>query len=347
MSRLLEQQPASEGGISGRSPLARLTGVQILGVGAYAPEIVVRNEDLIDLGFDPEWIVQRTGIHERRRVAVGGATSDLAYDAAVKCLKAAKCDPREIDLILVATTTPDTPMPSTACHLQRRLGATAPAMDVQAACAGFMYGLVTGMQFVKSGCSRRVLVVGADVMSRIVSPQDRKTYPLFGDGAGAVLLAPGRDNQGMLAYTLGAEGAGVELLYTPAGGSREPLSLEAIGTHRQYMNMDGRAVFKWAVRVIVDAIGDVLHHARLAPRDLDLLVLHQANIRIINAAVESLGVDRDKVVVNLDRYGNTSAGSIPLALAEAQQQGRIRRGDRVLLCGFGAGLAWGAAIFQW
>jgi 3-oxoacyl-[acyl-carrier-protein] synthase-3 len=327
--------------------MATLTGVQILGIGAHAPDDVVRNEDLIEFGYDPEWIVQRTGIRERRRAAPDLATSDLAYEAATKCLKASKTDPRDVDLILVATTTPDTIMPSTACHVQRRLGVNAPAMDVQAACAGFVYALVTGMQFVKSGCSRRVLVVGADLMSRIVTAEDKKTYPLFGDGAGAVLLGPGLDHQGMLAYTLGAEGAGVDLLYTPAGGTREPLSVEGILANRHYVQMDGRAVFKWAVRVIVDAIVDVLHHARLAPKDLDLLVLHQANIRIIDAAVEALGIERNKVVVNLDRYGNTSAGSIPLALAEAQQQGRLRRGDRVLLCGFGAGLAWGAAIVQW
>ncbi len=332
---------------SGRSPLATLTGVQVLGIGAYAPEEVVRNEDLVPLGYDPDWIIQRTGIRERRRASPAQATSDLAYEAAVRCLKAARTDPSEIDLILLATTTPDTPMPSTACHLQRRLRVNAPAMDLQAACAGFAYGLVTGMQFVKTGCSRRVLVVGADVMSRIVSPADKKTYPLVGDGAGAVLLGPGRDDQGMLAYTLGAEGSGVDLLYTPAGGSREPVSVENLEAHRQYLYMDGRAVFKWAVRVIVDAIADVLYHAQLTPDEIDLVVLHQANVRIIDAAVDSLGIDREKVVVNLDRYGNTSAGSIPLALAEAHQQGRVHRGDRVLLCGFGAGLAWGSAIVQW
>jgi 3-oxoacyl-[acyl-carrier-protein] synthase-3 len=220
-------------------------------------------------------------------------------------------------------------------------------MDLQAACAGFVYALVTGMQFVKTGCSRRVLVVGADIMSRIVSPTDRKTYPLFGDGAGAVLLGPGRDDQGLLSYTLGAEGQGAGLLYTPAGGSREPFSTESLTAQRQFISMDGRAVFKWAVRVIADAIADVLYHARLAPNEIDLLVLHQANVRIIDAAVDMLGIDRSKVVVNLDRFGNTSAGSIPLALAEAHHQGRLRRGDRVLLCGFGAGLAWGAAIVRW
>jgi 3-oxoacyl-[acyl-carrier-protein] synthase-3 len=344
---LLFAQALAERRPSGRSPLATLTGVQVLAVGAHAPEEIVRNEDLAEFGYDPEWIVQRTGIRQRRRAAPGVATSDLAYEAAVRCLEAAKVEPREIDLILVATTTPDTTMPSTACHLQRRLGASAPAMDLQAACAGFMYALVTGMQFVKSGCSRRVLVVGADVMTRIVSAADRKTYPLFGDGAGAVLLGPGRDEQGLVAYTLGAEGEGADLLITPAGGSREPLTPESLAANRHYLSMDGRAVFKWAVRVIIDSIADVLCHAQLTPAEIDLLVLHQANVRIIDAAVEALGISRDKVVVNLDRYGNTSAASIPLALAEAQEEGRVRRGDRVLLCGFGAGLAWGAAVVEW
>lgn len=319
----------------------------MLAIGAFAPEDVVRNEDLVEFGYDPDWIVQRTGIRERRRATADMATSDLAYEAAVRCLKAAKTDPRDVDLIVLATTTPDSPMPSTACHLQRRLGVNAPAMDLQAACAGFVYALVTGMQFVKTGCCRRVLVVGADIMSRLVSATDKKTYPLFGDGAGAVLLGRGGQNQGLLSYTLGAEGEGAGLLYTPAGGTREPISTEAIAASRQFMYMDGRAVFKWAVRVIVDAIVDVLHHAELTPDDVDLLVLHQANIRIIDAAVDALGIDREKVVVNLDRYGNTSAGSIPLALCEAQQEGRLQRGDRVLLCGFGAGLAWGAAVVQW
>jgi 3-oxoacyl-[acyl-carrier-protein] synthase-3 len=319
----------------------------VLSVGAYAPEQIVRNEDLAEFGYDPEWILQRTGIRQRRRAAPGVATSDLAYEAAMSCLAAAGTDPRELDLILVATTTPDTVMPSTACHLQRRLGAVAPAMDLQAACAGFMYALVTGMQFIKSGCSRRVLVVGADIMSRIVSAADRKTYPLFGDGAGAVLLGPGRDDQGLLAYTLGAEGEGGDLLITRAGGSREPLTAESLAANRHCLAMDGRAVFKWAVRVIIDSIADVLYHAQVTPEEIDLLVLHQANVRIIDAAVEALGISRDKVVVNLDRYGNTSAASIPLALAEAQQEGRLHRGDRVLLCGFGAGLAWGAAVVEW
>lgn len=340
-------EPQYAAAVTPRSRLATLTGVQVLGVGAYAPATVVPNSELAALGYDEDWIVQRTGIHERRRAAEHEATSDLAYHAARRCLDEAGATVDDIDLIIVGTMTPDNPTPSTACHLQRRLGARAAAFDINAACAGFMFALVTGMQFVRTGCNRRVLVVGADLMSRIVSPADRKTFPLFGDAAGAVLLGVGDRDQGLLAYTLGADGAGADLLHVPGGGSREPLSPERLAANRQYIQMDGRPVFKWAVRLISDTILDVLATASLTPADLDLVVLHQANKRIIDVAVQDLGIAPEKVVLNLDRYGNTSAGSIPLALEEAYLQGRIRRGDHVLLCGFGAGLAWGTAVLRW
>jgi 3-oxoacyl-[acyl-carrier-protein] synthase-3 len=253
-----------------------------------------------------------------------------------------------VDLILVATSTPDTWMPSTACHLQRRLGATAaPAMDINAACAGFMYALVTGAQFVKSGSSRRALVIGADLMTRFTDPADKKTFPLFGDAAGAVLLGVGDSGQGLLSYTLGADGNGSDLLIVPGGGSRQPLSNCVLAANQHFLQMDGRAVFKWAVRLLSETTHDVLRHAGLTADDVDLVVFHQANIRIINAVADELRIARDKVVVNLDRYGNTSAASIPLALDEAHLEGRVRRGDDVLLCGFGAGLAWGAALLKW
>lgn len=340
-------QTALEVNEAPRGRMATLTGVQILGLGAYAPTTVVPNSELAALGYDEEWIVQRTGIRQRRRAADHEATSDLAYHAARRCLDQAGVSPSDVDLIIVGTMTPDTLTPSTACHLQRRLGATAAAFDINAACAGFMFAMVTGMQFVRTGCNRRVLVVGADLMSRIVNPQDRKTFPLFGDGAGAVLLGAGDRDQGLLAYTLGADGSGAELLQVPGGGSREPLSSERIAAQRQFIQMQGRPVFKWAVRLVADTILDVLRTAGLTPADLDLVVLHQANKRIIDMAVQDLGLDPDKVVINLDRYGNTSAGSIPLALEEAHSQGRIRRGDHVLLSGFGAGLAWGTAVLRW
>lgn len=328
-------------------PFGKLTGVQVLGVGSFAPDVVVRNEDLAEHGYDAEWIIQRTGIRERRRAPAEMSTSDMAFEASLKCLEQANLDASQIDLILVATCTPDTLMPSTACHLQRRLGCSAPAMDLNAACSGFMYAMVTGMQFIKTGTYKHVLVVGADLMSRVVNPKDEKTFPLFGDGAGAVILGSSEGDQGFHSFTLCADGEGTDLLCMPAGGTREPVTIEAIEAGRQYMHMDGRSVFKWAVRTIADTILDLLREASLAPADIDLFVLHQANIRIIDAAADSLDVDRDRVFVNLDRYGNTSAASIPLVLDEAHEQGRIQRGDNILVCGFGAGLTWGAGVLKW
>jgi len=327
--------------------IARLTGVQVLACGVYAPPQVVTNADLAPQGYDADWIVQRTGILARRRADDLIAASDLAYEAATRCLAAASVSSSDVDLIVLATMTPDSPIPSTACQLQRRLGCSAAAMDVGAACAGFMYALVTGMQFIKTGTARRVLVVGTDVMTRTVNPNDRKTFPLFGDGAGAVLLGAGTEQQGLLAYSLGADGRGTELLSIPGGGSREPLTAEKLAAGRQYLQMDGRAVFKWAVNLLADSIREVVAAAGIAMNDLSLVILHQANRRILDAAAENLGIAPEKLVINLDRYGNTSAGSIPLALGEVLSAARLRRGDQLLLSGFGAGLAWGTAVLRW
>ncbi len=335
-------------GYSARGRMGRLLGVQIAATGSFVPSTVVTNEDLASLGCDSDWIVRRTGILQRRKVADDQATSDLAYAAALNCLQAAGVRADEVDLIIVATMTPDFPTPSTACLLQRRLGALAPAMDVNAACAGFMYGLVTGAQFVATGNAQRVLVVGADVMSYTIDPDDKKTYPLFGDAAGAALLVPDSHQQaGLLAYQLGSEGCGGKMLCIPAGGSRTALSPEAWAAGQQFLQMDGRGVFKWAVRVFAESAQDVLAAADVSPQQLKLVILHQANQRIIDSAVSDLGVDSDKVFVNLDKYGNTSGASIPLALDESVAAGRIERGDYVLLCGFGAGLAWGTTLLQW
>lgn len=316
-------------------------------MGSYVPEPVVTNEALRHLGHDPDWILRRTGIRERRHAPPEQATSDLAWEAARRCLEMAQVAPAELDLILVATVTPDTQMPSTACHLQRMLGATAPALDLSAACAGFMYGLATGAQFVATGQSQRVLLVGADIMSRVVNPRDANTYPLFGDGAGAALLTAGSSEQGLVRYALGADGGGGELLVVPGGGTRQPFSQAVLDRHDYYLCMEGRAVFKWAVRLLTEAVRTTLAAAQLDPRQLAAVVLHQANNRILTAAVEHLEIDPAKVLINLDRYGNTSAASIPLALDEALQAGRIQRGDYVLLCGFGAGLTWGSALVRW
>jgi 3-oxoacyl-[acyl-carrier-protein] synthase-3 len=330
-----------------RHNISRLTGVQVLGTGSFAPPHVVTNEELAPLGYDTEWIVQRTGIRERRRAADDVSASDLAYEAAIRCLEQAQVQADELDLIVVATLTGDSPIPSTACQLQRRIGGRAAAFDVGAACSGFMYALVTGMQFVKTGSARRVLVVGTEVMSRIINPADTKTYPLFGDGAGAVLLGAGSEEQGLLAYTLGADGSGADLLQIPGGGSREPLTPERLAAGRQYIQMEGRTVFKWAVNLLADSVRQVLASAGITIDDVSLLVLHQANRRIVDLAAEHLGIAPEKVVVNLDRYGNTSAASIPLALDEVHRAGRVLRGDHVLLSGFGSGLAWGTALLRW
>jgi len=332
--------------------MGQAPGVRVLGTGSYVPQQIVTNEDLAALGCDSEWIVRRTGIQQRRKAAEGEATSDMAYRAAQSAIAAAGIEVEAIDLIIVATMTSDFPTPSAACELQRRLGAAAAAMDVNAACAGFMYAAVTAAQFIRAGNCRNALVVGADVMSRTIDPDDKKTYPLFGDGAGAAILTAdtGEDEStrsGILSYQLGSEGCGGEMLCIPAGGSRNPLTAENIAAGQQYLRMDGRGVFKWAVRIFEESTQDVLEKAGVAADRLGLVILHQANQRIIDAAVSQLHVPAERVFVNLDRYGNTSAASIPLALDEAVRGGKVRRGDLVLLCGFGAGLAWGTALWRW
>jgi 3-oxoacyl-[acyl-carrier-protein] synthase-3 len=331
-----------------RAPLRSLTGIQIVATGSYVPECVVTNEELhARFGFDPSWIVQRTGIRERRHAPPEMATSDLAVRASRQCLERAGAKPADVDLVLVGTFTPDMSFPATACLVQDQLGIRAPAVDLQAACAGFMYALVTGAQFVATGCSKLALVIGADCNSRILNPKDHRTYPLFGDGAGAVLLAAGTAEQGLVSYVLGSDGSGGDLLCRRMGGSRMPFNQAGLDNDSQYLQMDGQAVFKWAVRLLDESITAVLEESKLAPGDVDLVVLHQANVRIVYAATDVLGIDRKKVFLNLDRYGNTSAGSVPLALDEAYQQGRIRRGSHILVSGFGAGLAWGTALLRW
>ncbi len=320
-------------------------GVQIIGTGSYVPDRVVTNEELhATLGFDPDWIVQRTGIRERRFAAPEQATSDLCVEAVQRCIDSAHIDTRDIDFIVLGTFTPDQSFPSTACMVQDRLKLDCGAVDVQAACAGFMYALVLGMSLVGSGQSQLCLVIGGDCNSRIINPNDSKTYPLFGDGAGAVLLAPGAPDQGLLAYRLGADGSGGPLLQRQACGSRLVPTAENIDKGLHFLEMDGRAVFKWAVNILTDSTEEVLERAGLTVNDLDLVVPHQANIRIINAATDVLGFPRDKVFNNLERYGNTSGGSVPIAIDEARSAGHLNRKDKVLLSGFGAGLTWGTAI---
>jgi 3-oxoacyl-[acyl-carrier-protein] synthase-3 len=326
----------------------RLSGVRIVGTGSYIPDAVVSNDHLHQrFGFDSDWIVKRTGILERRHAAPHQATSDLCLEASLRCLDNAKVAKQDVDLIVLATFTPDMSFPSTACLLQDRLGVSCPAIEIEAACAGFMYALITGAAYVVSGVSESALIVGGDTNSRVLNPTDVRTYPLFGDGAGAVLLTRGSPEQGIISYSMGADGSGGDLLSRPAGGSRMKLDAEALDKGLHYMYMDGRAVFRWAVNILTDTIQDVLKDTNLRPEDIDLFLPHQANIRIINAAIDSLKIPRSKVYNNLDRYGNTSAGSIPLALDEAIRKVGIHPGQRLMMSGFGAGLAWGTAIFRW
>jgi 3-oxoacyl-[acyl-carrier-protein] synthase-3 len=237
--------------------------------------------------------------------------------------------------------------PSTACLLQDRLGLRCAAFDLQAACAGFMYALVTGAAYIAAGVSRYALVIGGDTNSRVTNPRDQKTFPLFGDGAGAVLLSKAPKEYGILSYSLGSDGRGGDLLSRPACGSRLPPSADLLAQGLQYLYMDGRAVFRWAVNILCDSIRDVLQHSHLTIDDIDVFIPHQANIRIINAALDALHIPREKVFCNLHKYGNTSAGSIPLALDEAVQEGRIRPGSLIVMSGFGAGLAWGTVVMRW
>jgi 3-oxoacyl-[acyl-carrier-protein] synthase-3 len=331
-----------------RPKCRRLTGVRILATGSYVPDIVVTNAQLHQrFGFDSDWIVKRTGILERRHALPHQATSDLCYEAAKRCIAQAGVKTSDIDLCLLATFTPDMSFPSTACLVQDRLQLNCPAVDLQAACAGFMYALITGASYVAAGASDMALVIGGDCNSRIVNPNDIKTYPLFGDGAGAVLLTRGRSDQGLLSFSLGADGSGGDLLSRPACGSRLPPSPELLEKGMHYMYMDGRAVFRWAVAILCDTIQDVLKHSGLRSSDIDLYIPHQANIRIINAAIDVLRIPRTRVFNNLERYGNTSAGSVPLALDEAMSEGRIQPGHLLVLSGFGAGLAWGTTVVRW
>jgi 3-oxoacyl-[acyl-carrier-protein] synthase-3 len=325
-----------------------LMGVQIVGTGSYVPDNVITNADLLrENGFDPEWIEQRSGIVERRRASANQATSDLCVEAAKRALAAAGLGPKDVDLLIIGTFTPDHFCPSTACLVQDRLGLACPAFDLSAACSGFMYSLSTAAQYVATGNATTALALGADTNTRFMNPTDQRTYPLFGDGAGAAVITRGTPKQGLLCYQLGADGGGGPLLVIPAGGTREPTSPESVQAGRQYVQMDGRSVFKWAVRALTDTIQLVLEQSNLGVNDVAQYVLHQANQRIIDAAVDALKIPRERVFNNIQRYGNTSGASVPIALDEAFRAGRIHPGDTLLLSGFGAGLTWGTALFRW
>jgi 3-oxoacyl-[acyl-carrier-protein] synthase-3 len=325
-----------------------LRGIRIAATGSYVPDAVVTNDHLREkFGCEPEWIVKMTGMRERRHALPFQATSDLCVEAGGRCLEQAGIDPSTIDLLLVATITPDMSFPSTACLVQDRLKLNCPAVDLGAACAGFMYALVTGGAYIKAGLAERVLIIAGDCMSRVVNPNDIKTYALLGDGAGAVLLERGNPDQGLLSYTLNADGSGGKLLKRPACGSRLPATPEVLADGLHYLVMDGRSVFTWAAAILSDSIAEVLAATKLAIEDIDFYVPHQANQRIINAAIDVLHIPRERVVCNLAQYGNTSAASVPLALDELITDGRLKAGHRVVISGFGAGLAWGTAVVAW
>ncbi len=325
-----------------------LLGVQVVSTGSYLPDNVVTNADLqARFGYDPAWIEQRTGIISRRYADPGQATSDLCIEAAKRAIRNGRVDTRDIDLVIVGTFTPDFQCPTTANLVQESLGIDAPAMDLHAACSGFVYALATAAQYVATGNSRLALVIGGDCNSRIVNPLDQKVAPLFGDGAGAVLLAKGDSHQGLICYQLGSDGGGGCMLDRQAGGSRNPLTHEDLNAGRHFLQMDGKNVFKWAVRAVTDSIEVVMRKTGLSAHDVQLYVLHQANIRIINNVAEQLAIPADRMFNNLQDYGNTSGGSIPIALDEAFQAGRIKRGDTILMSGFGAGLTWGTCLFRW
>jgi len=327
-----------------------MSSTRIVGTGSYVPAQVLTNADLEKLvDTSDEWILTRTGISERHIAADEEATSDLAYHAAQAALEAAGVDPGDLDMILVATATPDMFFPSTACILQDRLGARrAGGLDVSAACSGFIYGLGVANGLIRAGTARTVLLVGAETLTKIVNWQDRNTCVLFGDGAGAVVLRADEGERGVLSVHLYADGSKGSLLILPGGGSRHPMSQAVLDAGLTKIQMNsGNEVFKLAVRAMEDAALTALKQNGFDVGDVDFIVSHQANMRIISALGQRLGLPDHKVIVNVQKIGNTSAASIPLALDEAVRDGRVKAGHLVLLCAFGGGLTWASSLIRW
>ncbi|MGH7233332.1 MAG: beta-ketoacyl-ACP synthase III [Nitrospiraceae bacterium] len=321
---------------------------RITGTGSYVPERILTNADLERMvATNDTWIVERTGIRERRIAAPGEACSDLGTKAAERALTSAGVSASDLDLILVATCTSDSPLPSTACLIQEKLGAAkACACDLSAACCGFIYALSVADAYVKTGM-RHVLVIGSEVMSAITDWSERSTCILFGDGAGAVVLEPSEGNRGILSTHLHSDGSLSELICVPGGGSRNPPSEKMLSEGLQYLKMKGNETFKVAVKTLEETAREALAHNHLSIDDVDVYVPHQANIRILRAVADRLKLPMEKVMVNIDRYGNTSAASIPLALDEGVKEGRIKTGDHVMIGAFGGGLTWASAIIRW
>ncbi len=329
--------------------MTNLQPVGIISVGGYAPPDVLTNHDLEKIvDTSDEWIRTRSGISTRHVASQTMATSDIAYPAAVKALERAGMTPEELDLIVIATFTPDMLLPATACFLQHKLGAiNAVAYDISAACSGFVYALSVTYPLVASGMYRNAMVIGADCLTKMTDYTDRGTCVLLGDGAGAVIIKPVPEGRGVLSTYLRTDGSGTEILNIPGGGTRHPASEETLKARMHYIHMNGSEVFKFAVRVIEEAVHTALNRAGLTTSDVSLVIPHQANVRIIDAAAKRLDIPYDRWANYIKDYGNTSAGSIPLALSLAYDQGRIHEGDVIVFVGFGGGLTWGATVVRW
>lgn len=326
-----------------------LLRAKIISTGSYTPERILTNFDLEKMvDTSDEWITERTGIKERRIADDDQAASDLAYEASKRALKAAGLKAKDIHLIIVATVTGDMPLPSTACILQDKLGIKdAAAFDINAACSGFIYALSIADSFIKTSQFKRILVVGTEVLSKFTDWEDRTTCVLLGDGAGAAILEATKEDTGIISTRIHSDGSLWDLLHTPGGGSRAPASKETIKKKMHYIKMRGNETFKVAVRTLENLVVETLEENKLKPSQLSLLIPHQANLRIIQATAKRLDLPMDRVMINLDRYGNTSAASIPIALDEAVRTGRIKEGDYILLEAFGGGLTWASALIKW
>lgn len=322
---------------------------RIVSTGSYVPEKILTNHDLEKMvETSDEWITERTGIKERRIAAPEQATSDLAFEASIKALKKANLTAKDIDLIIVATVSPDMLVPSAACILQMKLGASnAVAFDINGACTGFIYALSVAEKFIKTGASKRALVIGAEMLSRFTDWTDRSTCVLLADGAGAVVVEPAKEDEGIQIIDIFSDGTMWDFIHMPAGGSQMPVTEDVIKQRLNFIKMRGNETFKVAVKTLEEIVDTTLKKGGITSSELSLLVPHQANIRIIQAMAKRLDLPMEKVMVNINKYGNTSAASIPIALDEANEQGKIKRGDYVMLAAFGAGLTWGAALIKW
>jgi 3-oxoacyl-[acyl-carrier-protein] synthase-3 len=328
-------------------------GIRVSGIGGYVPAKILTNLDVaMAVDTSNEWIIQRTGIRERRISAPEESTSDMACQAALRCMANAGLDKSAVDLIIVATATPDQSQPATACIVQEKMGIAAgrcPAFDVNSVCAGFVFALnvAQGMMLTEPARYRNVLVIGADTFSKIMNWKDRRTCVFFGDGAGAVLLSQSEAHTQRFHFHLGSDGRGREFIAVPGGGTRLPASPEVIDKQLNKFTMNGPRVWEFAVNTVPTMIRGLLSEHGLAPNDLDLLILHQSNLRMLEAIMASLALPPDRTVTTVETYGNTAAASIPLTLQKAAETGRLKAGARVMLCGFGGGLSWGAALFNW